>query len=68
MEEYTATVVREGLGFGEAPRWHDGRLWYSDFYRHGIYSMAADGTDEVLEHEVPDPTVGSRVAARRRSL
>ncbi len=53
MKEYNAAVVREGLGFGEGPRWHDGRLWYSDFYRHGIFSMAADGSDEVLEHEVP---------------
>jgi len=26
MKEYTATVVREGLGFGEGPRWHEGRL------------------------------------------
>jgi sugar lactone lactonase YvrE len=52
MKEFTATVVREGLGFGEGPRWHEGRLWYSDFYRHGIYSMASDGSDEVLEHEV----------------
>jgi sugar lactone lactonase YvrE len=52
MKDYTAAVVREGLGFGEGPRWHEGRLWYSDFYRHGIYSMASDGSDEVLEHEV----------------
>ena len=52
MDEYEATVVRGGLSFGEAPRWHDGRLWYSDFYRRGIYSMAADGTDEQIEHEV----------------
>ena len=66
MKEYTAAVVREGLGFGEGPRWHDGRLWYSDFYRHGIYSMARDGSDEVLEHEVVDPAVGIGVAARRR--
>jgi len=52
MKEYNATVVREGLAFGEAPRWHEGRLWYSDFYRHGIYSMAEDGSDEVQHHEV----------------
>ncbi len=58
MKEYTATVVREGLGFGEAPRWHDGRLWYSDFYRRGVYSMASDGTDEVLEHDVPTQPSG----------
>jgi sugar lactone lactonase YvrE len=52
MKEYAAAVVREGLGFGEGPRWHEGRLWYSDFYRHGIYSMAEDGSDEVLHHVV----------------
>ena len=52
MKEYNAAVVREGLGFGEGPRWHEGRLWYSDFYRHAVYSMAGDGSDEVLEHEV----------------
>jgi sugar lactone lactonase YvrE len=52
VDEYTALVVRGGLGFGEGPRWHDGRLWYSDFYRRAIFSMAGDGSDEVLEHEV----------------
>ncbi len=52
MKEYTALVVRGGLGFGEGPRWHGDRLWYSDFYRRAIYSMEADGSDERLEHEV----------------
>ena len=32
----TAQVIHEGLAFGEGPRWRDGRLWYSDFYRHAI--------------------------------
>ena len=49
MENYTSRVVRAGLSFGEAPRWHEGRLWYSDFYRRGVFSMAADGSDERLE-------------------
>ncbi len=52
MEEYTSAVIRGGLSFGEGPRWHEGRLWYSDFYRRGIYSMSGDGSDETLEHEV----------------
>jgi sugar lactone lactonase YvrE len=51
VETHTAHIVREGLSFGEDPRWHDGRLWYSDFYRHGIYSMDVAG-DEQLEHFV----------------
>ena len=41
-----AELRREGLRFGEAPRWRGGRLWYSDFYRHAVFSMAADGSDE----------------------
>ncbi len=45
-----ARVVREGLYFGEAPRWHEGRLWYSDFYDHGVHALDAEGHDEnVLE-------------------
>ena len=56
--DYTATVLKEGLAFGEAPRWHMGRLWFSDFYRHGVFSMNPDGTDEVLEAEVPNQPSG----------
>ncbi|MGC2486917.1 MAG: SMP-30/gluconolactonase/LRE family protein [Acidimicrobiales bacterium] len=51
MEDLRARIVREGLSFGEDPHWHEGRLWYSDFYRHGIYSIDAAG-DERLEHVV----------------
>ena len=52
MTTYETAVLREGLGFGESPRWHEGRLWYSDFYRHAIYSTDADGREERLEYEV----------------
>jgi len=41
------TVVAEpflsGLRFGECPRWHEGRLWYSDFYDHGVFSVSPEG-------------------------
>lgn len=40
---YTTTVRHTGLAFGEGPRWHDGRLWYSDFFRHGVFSLGDDG-------------------------
>jgi len=52
VENYVAHVLREGLAFGEGPRWHDGRLWYSDFYRHGVYSIDEGGAEERLEHVV----------------
>ena len=58
MERFEARVLREGLGFGEGPRWHDGRLWYSDFYRHGIYSIDEDAKDERLEFDVPTQPSG----------
>ena len=58
MRSIQAELRREGLRFGEAPRWHGGRLWYSDFYRHAVYSMAADGGDERLELSVPGQPSG----------
>ncbi len=53
---YASTVRHTGLSFGEGPRWHDGRLWYSDFYRHGVYSLGDDG--ERLELTVPTQPSG----------
>lgn len=40
------TTVIDGIDFGEAPRWHEGRLWFSDFYQQTISSVEihADGT------------------------
>ena len=58
MTTYETAVLREGLGFGESPRWHEGRLWYSDFYRHAIFSMDATGREERLEYEVPGQPSG----------
>jgi len=39
-------VLVGGLDFGEGPRWHDGRLWYSDFYRHGVFAVTPGGECE----------------------
>jgi sugar lactone lactonase YvrE len=33
----------EGLGFGEGLRWHDDRLWFSDFYAHTVNSVDLSG-------------------------
>ena len=37
------TIVAEGLGFLEAPRWHDGQLWFSDFYSRRVSSVDESG-------------------------
>lgn len=43
-------VLLDGLGFAEGPRWHDGRLWFSDFVDRGVHSVDLAGTHrQVLE-------------------
>ncbi|MGZ6020042.1 MAG: SMP-30/gluconolactonase/LRE family protein, partial [Phenylobacterium sp.] len=47
-------LLVEGLQFGEGPRWRDGRLWFSDFYAHTVYSVSPDGdlrTEVVIEDQ-----------------
>jgi sugar lactone lactonase YvrE len=36
-------ILLDGIHFGEGPRWHDGRLWFSDFYAHAIHSVGQEG-------------------------
>jgi len=52
------TTVAEGYRFLEAPRWRDGRLWFSDFYSHVVVSMRADGSDRRVEATVPEQPAG----------
>lgn len=36
------------LSFPEGPRWHDGRLWFSDFYTHRVLALGMDGALEEI--------------------
>lgn len=47
------TVVLDKLSYLEGPRWHEGRVWVSDFYTHRVLSARADGSDLRVEAEVP---------------
>jgi sugar lactone lactonase YvrE len=38
----TTDVLIDGLGFAESPRWHDGRLWFSDMDRRAVYALHLD--------------------------
>lgn len=38
-----ARTLAEGIYFGEGPRWHEGRLWFSDFYSHRVCSVSLEG-------------------------
>ncbi|MDI9918591.1 SMP-30/gluconolactonase/LRE family protein [Rhodococcus sp. IEGM 1379] len=51
-------VVLEGYKYFECPRWHDGRIWVSDFYTHQVVSAREDGTDVRVEAEVPGQPSG----------
>ncbi|MFN0096979.1 MAG: SMP-30/gluconolactonase/LRE family protein [Dehalococcoidia bacterium] len=51
------TTLAEGFQFGEGPRWHDGRLWLSDFYDHAIKTVDANGRVEV-QFRVPTQPSG----------
>lgn len=54
----TWELLVDGIDFAEGPRWHDGRLWYSDFYQRAISSVGPDG-DRTLEHgDLPDQPSG----------
>lgn len=48
----TTTPFLDGLTFGEGPRWHGGRLWFSDFFSHSVRSVGADGKGLRREAEI----------------
>jgi len=50
-------VLAEGIYFGEGPRWHDGRLWFSDFYAYAVKSVSPSG-DLRTEFELDDRPSG----------
>jgi sugar lactone lactonase YvrE len=37
-----------GLAFGESPRWHDGRLWFSNWGAQEVVAVDLDGNSEVV--------------------
>jgi sugar lactone lactonase YvrE len=44
----TAEVFATGLGLGESPRWHDGRLWVCDWVAGHVLTFSGDGRREVV--------------------
>jgi sugar lactone lactonase YvrE len=43
-----AQVLMTGIAFGESPRWHAGRLWFSDWVAHELIAVDLDGASEVM--------------------
>jgi sugar lactone lactonase YvrE len=50
-------TVLEGGSYFEAPRWHDGQWWASDFYRHTV-SRVTPGSPETVVLEVENQPSG----------
>lgn len=51
-------TVASGFHFLEAPRWHDDRIWFSDFYGHRVLSAREDGSGLRTEAIVPGQPSG----------
>lgn len=45
MTERTLATLLTGGSFFEGPRWHDDAWWVSDFYRHRVVRVTADGEE-----------------------
>jgi sugar lactone lactonase YvrE len=41
-------ILLTGLAMGESPRWHEGRLWFSDWGAQEIIAVDPDGNSEVI--------------------
>jgi sugar lactone lactonase YvrE len=44
----TTKVLLDGLGMGESPRWHDGRLWFSNWGTDELVAVDLEGNTEVM--------------------
>lgn len=51
-------VFVDGVDFGEGPRWHEGRLWYSDFYQRAIYAVSPSGERKAMFADLADRPSG----------
>ena len=50
-------VLASGLRFAEGPRWHAGKLWFSDMYDHAVMTVDLQGHVETMV-EVPGQPSG----------
>ena len=41
-------VLIDGLTFTEGPRWHEGKLYFSDFFTHRVLAVDIEGHLETI--------------------
>src|SRR6266851_3226524 len=49
-------TLMTGIAFGESPRWHDHRLWLSDWVAQEIITVDLEGKSEIILR-VPFPSI-----------
>lgn len=47
-------VLLEGLIFSEGPRWHEGKLWFSDMHDKKIFTVDLQGTKRLIHSAIGD--------------
>jgi sugar lactone lactonase YvrE len=52
------TELLSGLDFGEGPRWRDGRLWFSDFYKKQVATVDLAGNHRIVHGDLDDHPSG----------
>jgi sugar lactone lactonase YvrE len=68
MKTYEPKVlVGEGVVFGEGPRWHGGKLWFSDVFARRVMTVAEDGRLDTIV-DVPEQPSGLGFDAKARLL
>ena len=50
------TVLLDGLMFPEGPRWHHGRLWFSDMHAHEVVAVDVEDKRESIVEVPNDPS------------
>src|SRR5947209_13265356 len=61
-----AETLLDGLSVPEGPRWHDGRLWFSDIFADRVCALDLSGNAEVIAEVAGHPsglgwTTGNRL-------
>jgi len=49
-------ILIDGLRFPEGPRWHDGRLWFSDMHSQQVLAVDPEGSTETIATVPQDPS------------
>jgi sugar lactone lactonase YvrE len=56
MSREEPRVLLDDLVFPEGPRWHDGRLWFSDMHAHEVVAVDESGARETIAEVERSPS------------